>query len=455
MAEAAAAAPDANADPAKKMDQTGESSVSPSGRRPSIGSQRRPSIAQQRRLSRQEEQKTAMDAAAKAAAAAAAVEEAERAERKRQDEEAKKAVNDAKKKVKSALEKKFADLEKHSEKEIGIEVDLRGEPIGDAGAARIKKALEQKGGTIKRLILQRCGLTRNGIVDIGVLTESMPVLEFLCLSGNLAGPTCLKDPFADAMDRHKTLKVLDISGCEIGDTGLDPLMLVLERWDDSLKPRVPLEKLNLGFNGIGPVGMRRIATMLSTSRHLEELVLEGNPLGPEGGEELAKGLLGNKGRVRRLHLTNCLLKEKGAKALAKVFKVHPPTFTIEFKRRAGTSSGFVLDGENVMGVEGASWLDLYGQENPPNAVFAGDRVVKVNEKTEIEEMAHELNTQEDLQVTVTRPETGIEYMDIQCNQLGASGAKKVREILGKEREGGLLGCTLRCDSGRIICVDAV
>jgi len=331
------------------------------------------------------------------------------------------------------------------------------EQLGDAGAARLREALTGKVETLKRLNLRRSGLGIEGYQEVGLLVRyNCPALEELVLSGNNAGPAALKGEPAEAINRAKNLRVLELQGCGLTDVGLEPLCEVMERFDEALYPVVGIKKLVLGTNRITAAGATRLGKMLSTNKKLEDLDLQDNELGQDGGHELAKGLIANKGRLARLNVSQNTLRVSGARPLFDVFLSKDAKFTIRINRKQGTKHGFVLDSQLVVtGLEFQGWIEKHNMEHQIDAVFIGDRIIDVNGKTEPADMMNELTVTEILDITLTRDGVCMEYLDISFNNLSTTGAEELRSLVGMELQGSLLGSQLRFDGGtRIVVLNA-
>ncbi|CAE8640629.1 unnamed protein product [Polarella glacialis] len=330
-----------------------------------------------------------------------------------------------------------------------IEVDLTDQPLGDEGAARLRRGLAGKAPALRRLLLRRTGLGVSGFTDVGAIASECPALEVLVLTGNLAGPDCLLGELFNAVDNSRSLRTLELTGCDLGDAGIEPLCAALERWDSDMKQLTSLKRLVLGANKISSEGARRLGAMLSTARVLEELDISANRFCEEGGIAIAEGLRKNKAQLRWLDISQNRLKVAGTKPIVEVFMPSHPIFTIKLVRPTGTKVGMVLDSKMVVrGMEHGSVAEIYGAQNPSDVVVNGDRIIEVNGKTEPGEMTHALQTGEELTVTLTREAKRFEFLDLTQNLLGHAGAKELRKLVGQSQKGLLLGYQLRFDDGK-------
>eukprot|EP00913_Durusdinium_trenchii_P022061 g20731.t1 len=152
--------------------------------------------------------------------------------------------------------------------------------------------LAHKVSSLKRLSLRRVGLFgAAGFKEVGRLLTRCASLEFLDVSNNDAGPDGLRGDFCEALDDARSLRVLEMRGCGLRDRGLDPLCSVLERVDEGLRPVV--------------------AFLL----RIKDLDISDNDLQQAGGEHIADGLIGNKGRLQKLNISHNRLRVAGARAV--------------------------------------------------------------------------------------------------------------------------------------------
>ncbi|CAJ1379224.1 unnamed protein product [Effrenium voratum] len=244
-------------------------------------------------------------------------------------------------------------------------------------------------------------------------------------------------------------------GCGLRDEGLDALCTTLERFDEALRPVVAVQKLSLSTNHITAEGARRLARMLSTNLKLEELDLSDNDLQKAGGEAIASGLVGNKGRLQKLNMSHNRLRAGGARPLLQRFlEMTDSKLQICIRRLAGTKHGFVLAGMTVTGLEFLGWVEQHNNNNRSEAVFPGDRIVEVNGKTDSEEMLYELTVGEVLNIMLLRDGVCMKTLDLCYNLLGTKGSEELMAIVGCKRQGSMLGNQVRLDGGRILLMNA-
>lgn len=356
------------------------------------------------------------------------------------------------------FEIKEEDLVEFSTDGILTDINLAGttpdEELGNAGFQALSLSLANKVGNLRRLSLRRCGLSGSaGFREVGRLLTRCCSLEVLDVSNNDAGEG-LRGEFCEALDDARSLRVLEMRGCGLRDRGLDPLCAVLERVDEALRPVVAVQKLSLSTNHITPEGARRLGSMLSTNLKLEDLDISDNDLQEAGGESIAEGLVGNKGRLQKLNISHNRLRVGGARAVLDRFLETDSMIQMHIKRLPGTKHGFVLDGMTVTGLEFMGWVEKHNEKHPSEAVFAGDRIVDVNGKTEDGDMIYELTVGEDLDIKLARDGVCMKNLDICYNLLGTKGSEELMKLIGSRRKGSMLGNQARLPGGRIVLLNA-
>lgn len=329
------------------------------------------------------------------------------------------------------------------------ELDFSDMAIGDLAIAEVQKVVERERGPLKTLILDRVGLTDQGLKDLAPFLQETKSLETLRLNSNLPGPTALQGEFSEAIGLS-TLKTLELTGCDLRDEGIKPLCEALQRWDDSLKELPGLQKLVISCNRIGLEGAKSIATMLGTNTHLKELVVRGNDFGPEGGEVLAQGVLDNKGRVQRIDASSCHLQERGATALVEAVLKTEFTTVLRLKKRTRDKIGLSLDPDMVvLGLEANSLAMKWGLDYPVEAVKRKDRLAAVNGATEPEDIRVQLMESEgDFELTMVRATPGVLMLDLSHNHVKLEAVTALREKVCSPNQGFPLGWQLLLDNGR-------
>lgn len=202
------------------------------------------------------------------------------------------------------------------------EIDLSDNLIGNDGALYLQKGLSSN-NNLKRLLLPRAGITAEGFGHLGGLLGSTTSLEMLVLSSNLADAKGVAGEFSAGLAKNKSLRSLVLSACRLGNEGVATLC------EGALKTHPKLEHVALSYNRLEDAVCKSVTKMLAVNQTLHFLDLCGNAIGPEGAEELVKGLKANKGKLTRLALASNNMRLQGARALCKHF-VSEEGKTIEF-----------------------------------------------------------------------------------------------------------------------------
>jgi len=208
-----------------------------------------------------------------------------------------------------------------------------------------------------------------------------------------------------------------------------------------------LEELSFGCNRLGPEAAKTLNKCLATNFHLRTLDLQANVMGCEGAKLLVKGLTDNKGRLKKLNISQNEVQLAGAKALIRFFEVREFQFTISLMRPRGKSTGMTLTDDFVVTSVGPnSIVENWNHDRPCDAVFVGDRVIKVNGEDTPEEMNEVMRTQEELDITLVRAD-GLASLDLCHNMLTHQGVKDLRHKLDCPAKGSLRGWQLSFDDG--------
>jgi Ran GTPase-activating protein (RanGAP) involved in mRNA processing and transport len=187
-------------------------------------------------------------------------------------------------------------------------LDLRGNQIGDAGTARISRALA--GHTPRSL--HSLNLRSNWIGDAGAasLAGAIPFLPSLCaldICHNFIGAEGTAH-IATSLSLHKGLRELSMSHNSVGAEGA-------ARLADAIRRLPTLSSLFLGFNSIGDAGTSSIACALSVHRCIKTLSLDLNAIGRAGAVSLGK-VLPFLSSLHTLSLGRNMIDDLGAASIA-------------------------------------------------------------------------------------------------------------------------------------------
>lgn len=334
------------------------------------------------------------------------------------------------------------------------ELDLTDRAVGDEDAKHLCAQIWETSSVtkLKRLVLQRSGIGLEAVQELGRLLgggmngEASP-LESLVLSGNDLGPGGITGSFLDGIKHSQNLRSLDLSCCSLLDDGIILLCEVLALRLPVVREVPRLEELSLGCNRLGPAGARTLSACLAKNLKLRALDLKANTLGVEGANILAEGLSANKGRLQKLDISQNEIKHKGAKVLANSFLQKEFSFKVQLERPRGKTTGMTLSQEmTVTNMALSSIIDTWNQEHPSDAVFTGDKIVKINSEEVREEMLEEMRSKEELEFTFTRS-GGLQSLDMCYNMITLNGVKELRKYLAVPAAGTTRGWQLSFDEG--------
>ncbi|XP_072132888.1 NACHT, LRR and PYD domains-containing protein 3-like [Mobula birostris] len=188
--------------------------------------------------------------------------------------------------------------------------------------------------TIKQLDLGRCHIQREGIRRLGPGLHKCQNLRLganklgdsgvKLVSAALRNPECKiqklglhkvsltqsgADDLASALCTNQSLRELDLSGNELGDSGVKLVSAALRN------PECKIQKLDLENVGLTNSGAEDLASILSTKPSLTELKLTDNKLGDSGVKLIFASLWNLECKIQTLELGKVGLTDSGAEDL--------------------------------------------------------------------------------------------------------------------------------------------
>uniref|UniRef100_A0A6B2L038 Leucine Rich Repeat family protein n=1 Tax=Arcella intermedia TaxID=1963864 RepID=A0A6B2L038_9EUKA len=146
-------------------------------------------------------------------------------------------------------------------------------------------------------------------------------VSVLDLSGNEDLSTEGAQIIGNYLKSNHTLRVINLSNCQIGDPGIISIF-------NGLMQNSSLKCINLSDNKFGPEGISSLASYLAVNNTLETLNLSSsvfslsrNTIGDEGAEMIGKSLSQNHG-ITNLNLSNNQISSKGLVPIASSFKTN-------------------------------------------------------------------------------------------------------------------------------------
>lgn len=177
--------------------------------------------------------------------------------------------------------------------------------IGDAGALAIAQAL-QINRTLTSLDLRNNTIRSNGAAFLAIMLGASDVASKA--KEHWKGNPWLNSDLFNKEKHNQTLKSLDLTGNQIGDTGVNFIYSALQK-------NTTLATLHLGNITIGENGARDLGKMLLKNATLTKLVISGNNIDDTKADLIAQGLFHNKA-LTHLDLSNNQIGEKGVDPLA-------------------------------------------------------------------------------------------------------------------------------------------
>ncbi|XP_072133551.1 NACHT, LRR and PYD domains-containing protein 3-like isoform X2 [Mobula birostris] len=160
--------------------------------------------------------------------------------------------------------------------------------LGDSGVKLVSAALRNPECKIQKLWLIGVGLTDSGAEDL-----------------------------ASALNTNPSLMELDLSGNELGDSGVKLVSAALRN------PECKIQTLWLEKVGLTDSGAEDLASALSTNPSLMELNLNGNELGDSGVKLVSAALRNPECKIQKLGLDGVGLTDSGAEDLVSALSTNP------------------------------------------------------------------------------------------------------------------------------------
>ncbi|KAK3819998.1 MAG: hypothetical protein J3Q66DRAFT_368032 [Benniella sp.] len=170
-----------------------------------------------------------------------------------------------------------------------------------------------KNCVIRHLNVGSNGLGAEGCSMIADAVRLNGTLNSLSLDMNEMGPMGAS-AMAAALASNQRLTHLYIPHNNIGDQGLTEICESLKRNNSLISLDVELNQIG---HGQSVVGMKALAEVLRTNKHIREINLSYNVFSSEAIQELMKGTADNS-TLESIILTNCCITTQGATTIAEV-----------------------------------------------------------------------------------------------------------------------------------------
>lgn len=131
--------------------------------------------------------------------------------------------------------------------------------------------------------------TAEDVAEIVKGISDLKNLQKVSFVGNTLGIEASK-ALAEALDKHESLKDVDLSDCFTGRMK-EEVPVSVAAFGAVLVTKKELESVNFSDNAFGPIGAKALVELLSGSASLQDLILNNNGLGPEGGRIIAEALI--------------------------------------------------------------------------------------------------------------------------------------------------------------------
>ncbi|XP_062895448.1 LOW QUALITY PROTEIN: NACHT, LRR and PYD domains-containing protein 12-like [Mobula hypostoma] len=225
------------------------------------------------------------------------------------------------------------------------ELNLSGNKLGDSGVKLVSAALRNPECKLQELWLDNVGLTDSGAEDLASALSTNPSLTMLDLSDNELGDSGVKlmsaalrnpeckirklrldrvgltdsgaEDLASALSTNPSLTELRLSDNELGDSGVKLVSAALRN------PECKVQELQLRNVGLTESGAEDLVSALSTKLSLTDLNLSGNKLGNSGAKLVSAALRTSECNIQKLWLQSVGLTDSGAEDLVSALSTKP------------------------------------------------------------------------------------------------------------------------------------
>ncbi|XDV53593.1 hypothetical protein PO909_022061 [Leuciscus waleckii] len=196
------------------------------------------------------------------------------------------------------------------------ELDLSGNYFGDSGVKQLSALLKHTQCKLEKLELRACWIRDGVCADLSSALRSNPSLRELDLSGNNIGDSGVDQLSALLADPQCKLEKLELRSCNISDGGCAVL-------SSALRSNLSLRELDLSKNNFGNAGVKQLSTLLKhTQCKLEKLGLRSCNISDGGCADLSSALRSNPSHLRELDLSENVITDSGMKQLSDLLE-HP------------------------------------------------------------------------------------------------------------------------------------
>jgi len=185
------------------------------------------------------------------------------------------------------------------------------------------------------------------------------------LSGNTLGLEAC-EALAAALSTQEDLCKVNISDCFTGRMKED-VPPAIEIFGQALVDKKQLRIVDFSDNAFSPAGAKALSNFLSCCINLEELRLNNNGLGPEGGKIIAQALIKSRAKSREAGVESCLRKitigrnrlENGSASMfAEAFKAHEGLQEVYMYQNGIRPEGIAMLAEGLSACKDLRVIDL-------------------------------------------------------------------------------------------------
>jgi Ran GTPase-activating protein (RanGAP) involved in mRNA processing and transport len=299
------------------------------------------------------------------------------------------------------------------------------------------------GSSIRILDLSYNFLTEESIkvISQSILTGNSR-LRTLHLGGNSFGTEGLVSLLDVLRNKNTNLKHLDLSGCNLGDVGMDLL--------SSLRSESFIKILDLSRNNITNRGAYFIARIIENSLNLEKLVLRYNYISDAGVVDISNALLTNN-RLETLYLGYNLFGYAGAKAV--IYQLgykNNSLVNLELSGNLLSNDGGELLGYELKGNTKLRSLMLDNTKIGNTGLIMLARVLKYTKITTLELRNNHIGRRGIKVLAMELPNTEVSHLDLGENYFGTEGAIALSKSLDKITLLDLRRCAIKNEGMRAI-----
>ncbi|XP_059814419.1 NACHT, LRR and PYD domains-containing protein 12-like [Hypanus sabinus] len=162
------------------------------------------------------------------------------------------------------------------------------------------------------------------------------------------------EDLVSALSTNRSLTKLDLSGNELGDSGVKLVFAALRN------PECKIQRMGLNNVGLTDSGAEDLASALSTNPSLTELDLNDNILGDSGVKLVSVALRNQECKIQKLWLNNVGLTDSGAEDLVSALSTKPSLTVLDLTSNSLTDRSVPALRRLILTHPSLNLIELFG-----------------------------------------------------------------------------------------------